>query len=131
MGTLPSSSLVNLNFRFRLLTGGGSSGCRSLVSVHRASRNLCFLCKQRPEVWRTRRRFNAFRCFSIGGGGDGEEEKSSSSSKTSTEEVERGVGNDDLSSERTHASNSSSRVRRLLSLSRFSLNRVLFVLLDY
>lgn len=55
----------------------------------------------------TRRRFNAFKCFSMGGG-DGEEDKSSSSSKTS--EVERGiVSTDGLKSERTPASISSSR----------------------
>lgn len=57
---------------------------------------------------RTRKRFNAYKCYSIGGG-DGEEEKNSSSSNASTEESKRGAGSDDLSSERSPASISSSR----------------------
>ncbi|ONK65056.1 uncharacterized protein A4U43_C07F33050 [Asparagus officinalis] len=108
MGTLPSSSFVNLNFRFRLLSSGGISGGRSSISLRRASGNLCFLCKQRPEVWRTRRRFSTSRCYSIGGG-DGDDEKSSSSSSAnvSTDEAER--------SERSQTSVSSSRPSRMPS----------------
>lgn len=111
MGTLPSSSFVNINFRFRLLPRAGDFRARGSVSIYGASRNLCGLCREkRPQVSEASRRFNAFRCFSMIGG-DGEEEKSSSSSQAS--EVGRESGKDDLQSERSPASISSSSSRVL------------------
>ncbi|XP_072989057.1 probable zinc metalloprotease EGY1, chloroplastic [Typha latifolia] len=106
MGTLPSSSFLNLNFRFRPLPAGGSFRERNSAILQRNSRNLCFLCKERPEISMFRRRFDGLRCFSINGNEGGEERRTGTSSNAA-EEVEKRVGGDDARSEQTPASVSS------------------------
>ncbi|KAK8953055.1 hypothetical protein KSP40_PGU019960 [Platanthera guangdongensis] len=101
MGTLPSSSFLNLSFRFRLPPdGAGFDGGRRWVAREKKWRKLCLQCaKKWREERRVRRRphFDSVRCFSLSDG-EGEDEKRPGPSSSSGEEVEqgggRGVGDD-------------------------------------
>ncbi|XP_010909991.1 probable zinc metalloprotease EGY1, chloroplastic isoform X2 [Elaeis guineensis] len=118
MGTaLPSSSFLNLNFRFRLLPAVAGACCTQggnpKKQQQQQQQQACSRCKggialQQAFSWgtRRRRRFDGMRCFSIDSGNDGGEEKRSGS----TEEVEQQrVGSDELNSERSPPASVSSR----------------------
>lgn len=118
MGTaLPSSSFLNLNFRFRLLPEAAGACCiQSMNPKKKKQQHACSRCKggialQRAFSWGSRRRrlFEGMRCFSVDSGNDGGEEKRS----VSTEEVEQQqrVGSDELNSERSPPASVSSRVQ--------------------
>lgn len=104
MGTLPSSCFLNPNLRFRSFPLGGGFKGRNSVPERSRSGKLCFLCKRNVGEWKTGRRFDGIRCFSVNGSdGRGEEKRSGNQS---TEEAESIAVDEDLNSE----ANKTSRV---------------------
>ncbi|XP_074557398.1 putative zinc metalloprotease EGY1, chloroplastic [Curcuma longa] len=97
MGTFPSSCFLNPNLRFRSFPLGGGFKGRNSVPERSRSGKVCFLCKRRVGEWKSGRRFDGIRCFSVNGSdGRGEEKRSGNQS---TEEVESIAVDEDLNSE--------------------------------
>lgn len=82
MATLPSFSLLNLNYRF--INNRSYS-----ISIKNSSTNLCFLCKEKHGLLSGRRRFDTLKRFSVGNNNREEDNKSPSSSNTSSEEINK------------------------------------------
>ncbi|RWR80397.1 putative zinc metalloprotease EGY1, chloroplastic [Cinnamomum micranthum f. kanehirae] len=101
MGTLPSSSIINPNFRFRQFP----TGVEKIRPLDRSNaKTPCFLFRGRlyGEVLTQRRcsssdRFDRLRCFSIDGNGGGEDKESSDSKLKTAEEADRKVNGESTS----------------------------------
>ncbi|KAK1296503.1 hypothetical protein QJS10_CPB15g02132 [Acorus calamus] len=103
MGTLPSSSVINLNHGFRSNRRFGERFTRSPPEL-KISRSLCFLCREQSVL---RHRSDRVRCFGVNGE-DGDEKASNSTTAVEDEKENRSSGGDeDRNTEKTPASVSS------------------------
>lgn len=116
MGTLPSSSIINPNFRFRQFPAGVEK-TRPLDRSN--AKNSCFLYRGRlyGGVLTQRRcsssdRFDRLRCFSVDGNGGGEDKESSDSKLKTAEEADRKV-NGESTPEQSRLSSLPSKVLKI------------------